>query len=68
VSRAKKLCLWVKDSGLKRGYIAKEMNITRQGLSKKMEDPDRFKPSEIRTLKKCGMTQEQVNEIFLTEE
>lgn len=53
------------DSGLKRGYIAQELNLSAYGLSRKVEGITEFKSSEIRTLiRLLGLTSDDVRDIF----
>jgi hypothetical protein len=41
---------YVKKSGLKLGYIAEQMELSRYGLSKKINNDTEFKASEIEKL------------------
>lgn len=38
---------WIKNSGLKLGFIAEKLGLTRFGLSKKINNITEFKASEI---------------------
>jgi hypothetical protein len=40
----------IKDSGLKKGYIADQLGITRYGLAKKISNESEFKTSEVEKL------------------
>lgn len=40
----------IKDSGLKLSYIAKQLNLSRFGLSKKINNESSFKAEEIQIL------------------
>lgn len=53
------------DSGLKRGFIAQELNLSTYGFARKVDGITEFKPSEIRTLMRLlSLTNDDVREIF----
>ena len=55
----------ITDSGIKLGYIAEQMGLSRSGLYKKLNGKTEFKGSEISKLSEIlGMTGERVNAIF----
>lgn len=53
MTRTEELRKLLDDSGLKRGYVAEKLGITRQALAMKIENQTEFKPSEI--LQLCEM-------------
>ena len=58
----------IKCAGLKLGYIADNLGITRESLNMKMRNETEFKASEIVTLKRIlNLTDEERNDIFLNE-
>lgn len=53
----------IKDKGLKYQFIAKELNITYQGLKNKIENINEFKTSEVDMLcKLLGITDLRIKE------
>lgn len=40
----------IDESGLKRKYIAEQLNLSAYGLAKKINNENEFRPSEIETL------------------
>ena len=50
MTNTKLLMDYVKKSGLKLGYIAEQMELSRYGLSKKINNDTEFKASEIEKL------------------
>ena len=53
MTRTEELRKLLGDSGLKLGYVAEKLGITRQALAMKIENQTEFKPSEI--LQLCEM-------------
>ena len=53
MTRTEELRKLLGDSGLKLGYVAEKLRITRQALAMKIENQTEFKPSEI--LQLCEM-------------
>ena len=70
MTRTEELRKLLDDSGLKRGYVAEKLGITRQALAMKIENQTEFKPSEI--LQLCEMlgisNLEDRERIFFTQE
>lgn len=57
----------VKESGLKKVFIAEKLGITYQGYQKKESGNSEFSASEIKTLKKLlNLSTKEVCEIFLS--
>ena len=58
----------IKDSGLKKSYIAKELGITVETLSRKVRNKSNFNSCEIKTLSGIlGIkSMKDINEIFFT--
>lgn len=70
MTQTEKLRELIMDSGLKIGYIADKMGISRQTLAMKIENLTEFKPSEIAQL--CEMlgidSLEDKEDIFFAQE
>lgn len=47
MTNTKELLSLIKNSGLKKGYIAEQLKITTYGLQKKIQNDSEFKSSEI---------------------
>lgn len=55
----------IEQSGYKLGFIALSLNLTRQGLRKKLDNESEFKASEIQSLKNLlKLTNKERDEIF----
>lgn len=68
MTNTEKLRIAIKCAGLKLGYIADNLGITRESLNMKMRNETEFKASEIVTLKRIlNLTDEERNDIFLNE-
>lgn len=63
---SKRLKARIKESGLKKVFIAQKLGITYQGYSKKENGKSEFLASEILTLKELlCLSNKEVSEIFL---
>lgn len=60
--------VYIKDSGLKKDYLAEKMNITRQAFHSKLKGKRKFKTDEIAVLiDTLGITSDEDKvKIFLT--
>jgi DNA-binding XRE family transcriptional regulator len=57
----------VRDSGLKKVYIAERLGITYQGYLKKENGENEFMASEIKTMQELlGLSAKDIREIFLS--
>jgi len=55
---------WLKQSGLKSGFVADVLGITRQALYSKRKGLVAFSLEDLQALKSIGMTSEWVSRIF----
>lgn len=59
----------IRDSGLKKGFVASELGLTCQGLANKLAGARAFKVEEAQTLARLlSLTPEQRDEIFFARE
>ncbi len=61
-----KLNSWIEAKGLKKSFVASRIGISQSSLSKKIKGKRAFSINEISAFKQLGMTQREINEIFLT--
>ena len=58
----------IKNSGLKKSYLAEKCGITLQTFSNKMNNKSEFTGSEIQIISKIlGLTAKKMNDIFFAE-
>lgn len=58
----------IKNSGLKKSYLAEKCGITLQTFSNKMNNKSEFTGSEIKIISKIlGLTAKKMNDIFFAE-
>ena len=55
---------WIRDHGLKLGFIAKELGITTYSLQRKIDNQTEFKASEIAVFSRIGMSRREINTYF----
>ena len=56
---------WMSNSGLKKGYIVREMGISRAAFSLKMRGDRPFTLYEIKVFRRLGMSLSEIDQIFL---